>query len=165
MTRNYVNELVRLCLDLAELADTHGEQDNELDFLRELGLGFRAFSRTLRRGVLDIVNLQDRYHREAEKARLCQIGETEAKDFVEEVFGDRDVYMINEKDKQRIREFVRSIEAEWEREEAGESDAYISRETLIERIRGTAYSDAIKENLISMVRNTPAASAPTAGQI
>jgi hypothetical protein len=118
MTRNYVNELVRLCLDLAELADTHGEQDNELDCLRELGLGFRAFSRILRRGVLDIINLQDRYHREAEKARLCQISEAEMQKFVEDVFGDPDAYAINDKDKQRIKEFVRQIEAEWEKETA-----------------------------------------------
>ena len=58
MTRNYINELVRLCLNLAELADTHGEEDSELDILRELGLGYRAFSGTLRRGVIEIINLQ-----------------------------------------------------------------------------------------------------------
>ena len=34
---------------------------------------------------------------------------------------------------------------------------YISREDLIERIRGTGYTDAIKENLIYMVLHTPAA--------
>ena len=120
MTRNYINELVRLCLDMAELADTHGEQNDELDFLRELGLGFRAFSGKLRRGALDIINLQDRYHREAEKARLCQIGEEEIQKFVEDVFGDPDAYTINDKDKQRIKEFVRQSEAEWEQEEETE---------------------------------------------
>ncbi len=118
MTRNYVNELVRLCLDLAELADTHGEEDSELDILRELGLGYRAFSRTLRRGVIEIINLQDRCHKEAEKARLCKIGEAQMQEFVEDVFGDPEAYTINDKDKQRIKEFVRQIEAEWEKETA-----------------------------------------------
>ena len=116
MTRNYINELVRLCLDMAELADTHGEQNDEYDFLRELGLGFRAFSGTLRRGVIEIVNLQSSYHKEAENARLCKIGEEEMQDFVKDVFGDPEVYTINDKDKHRIREFVRKIEAEWEQE-------------------------------------------------
>ncbi len=115
MTRNYINELVRLCLNLAELADTHGEEDSELDILRELGLGYRAFSGTLRRGVIEIINLQSNYHKEAEKARLCKIGEEEMQDFVTDIFGDKEAYTINDKDKQRIREFVRQIEAEWEK--------------------------------------------------
>lgn len=121
MTRNHINELTKLCLDLAELADTRGEQDNELDFLRELGLGFRAFSGKLRRGVLDIINLQDRYHREAEKARLCQIGEAEMQKFVEDIFGDSEVCDVafSDRDKQRIREFVKQLEAGWGQEETG----------------------------------------------
>ena len=120
MTRNYINELVRLCLDMAELADTHGEQDNNPDFLKELGLGFRAFSGKLRSGVIEIVKLQSSYHNETEKARLCQIGEAEMQKFVEDIFGDSEVCDVafNDKDKQRIRELVRKIEAEWEQEEA-----------------------------------------------
>lgn len=120
MYRNNINELVRLCLNMAELADTHGEQDSGQDFLKELGLGYRAFSGKLRSGVIEIVNLQSSYHKETEKARLCQIGEAEMQKFVEDVFGDPEAYTINDKDKQRIKEFVRQIEAEWEQEEADE---------------------------------------------
>lgn len=120
MYRNNINELVKRCLDMAELADTHGEADTRPDFLNELGLGYRAFSGTLRRGVIEIINLQTRYHQEVEKARLCQIGEEEMREFVEDVFGDPEAYTINDKDKQRIKEFVRQLEEEWEQEEADE---------------------------------------------
>jgi len=34
---------------------------------------------------------------------------------LEEMFGDREVYTINDNDKERIKAFVRSIQDEWER--------------------------------------------------
>lgn len=114
MTINNINELVRICLDMADLADTHGEQGSTPDFLNEMGVGFRAFSRKLRRGVIEIINLQDRYHREVDNARLAKLDKEEMQKFVEDVFGDADVCELtfSDRDKQRIQEFMRQLEAE-----------------------------------------------------
>ena len=42
-TTEEINYLVKICLDIANIVDRHGEKDKP--YLDELGLGYRALSR------------------------------------------------------------------------------------------------------------------------
>ena len=107
--------LIQICLDIANIADEKGEKNERV--LEELGLGYRALSGILRRGCKEIIDLQNSYHAAIEAKNLAEIGEKSVLDFTEAVFGDREIYCINDKDKERIKAFVRQIEAEWDAEE------------------------------------------------
>ena len=113
MRCDYVTRLVEVCLDIANVADERGEAGET--YFEELGLGYRALSGILRRGCKEIIDLQNNYHGAIEAKNLAKIGEQEAHDILEEMFGDREVYTINDKDKERIKAFVMSITDEWER--------------------------------------------------
>lgn len=83
-------------------------------------------------------------------------------EFIEAVGTILDMPTINAVPKEALLNVVRYFWAHCvEQVENGEEEEYISRETLIERIRGTGYTDAIKENLIFMVLHTPAADVDT----
>ena len=118
MKNDYITRLVQICLDIANIADERGEAGEP--YSEELGLGYRALSGILRRGCKESIDLQNDYHGAIEAKNLAKIGEKEAHDFLEEMFGDREVYTINDKDKERIKAFVRSIQDEWERREQDE---------------------------------------------
>ena len=105
MRNDYITRLVQVCLDIANVADERGEADEP--YFEELGLGYRALSGILRRGCKEIIDLQNNYHGAIEAKNLANV--------LEEIFGDREVYTINDKDKERIKVFVRSIVDEWER--------------------------------------------------
>ena len=117
MRNDYITRLVQICLDIANIADERGETGEP--YFEELGLGYRALSGILRRGCKEIIDLQNNYHGAIEEKNLAKIGEKEAHDVLEEMFGDREVYTINDKDKERIKEFVKSIQDEWERRTDG----------------------------------------------
>lgn len=114
MRHDYITRLVQICLDIANVADERGEADEP--YFEELGLGCRALSGILRRGCKEIIDLQNNYHGAIEAKNLAKIGEQEAHDILDEVFGDREVYTINDKDKERLKAFVRSIQDEWGKE-------------------------------------------------
>lgn len=107
-----INYLVKICLDIANIADRHGEKDKP--YLDELGLGYRALSRSLRRGVKAVIDLQDDYSKALEYQSYAEIGEKAARDFLQEVFGDEEIDTINEKDKQKIKEFTQQLTEKWE---------------------------------------------------
>ena len=115
MRHDYITRLVQICLDIANVADERGEVDKP--YFEELGLGYRALSVILRRGCKEIIDLQNNYHGAIKEKNLAKIGEKEAHDVLEEMFGDREVYTINDKDKGRIKAFVKSIMDEWEKGE------------------------------------------------
>jgi len=115
MKFDHVTRLIQICLDIANMSDESGEKKEQ--FLPELGLGYGALSRSLRDGCKGVIELQDRYHRAVQSRNLAKISEKDAHDFLEDVFGDREPYTINDRDKERIKEFVASIKAEWEEQE------------------------------------------------
>ena len=118
MKYDYITRLMQVCLDIANLADEKGEQDEFI--LPELGLGDRALSGILRRGCKDIIDLQGKYHAAIEEKNLAKIGEKTAYDFLEDIFGDREIASINDKDRDRIKAFVKQIYDEWELAEVAE---------------------------------------------
>lgn len=107
-----INYLVKICLDIANIVDRHGEKDKP--YLDELGLGYRALSISLRRGVKAIIDLQDDYSKALECQNCAEIGEKAARDFLQEVFGDEEIDTINDEDKQKIKEFVQQLMEKWE---------------------------------------------------
>lgn len=107
-----INYLVKICLDLANIVDRHGEKDEP--YLEELKLGYRALSISLRRGVKAVIDLQDDYSKALEYQNYAEIGEKAARDFLQEVFGDEEIDTINDEDKQKIKEFAQQLMKNWE---------------------------------------------------
>lgn len=64
-----------------------------------------------------IIDFQDNYSSAIEKKNLAECSERSARNFMADIFGDKDVDSINDKDKERIKEFVQQIYAEWDEED------------------------------------------------
>ncbi len=121
-----INNLIKINLNLAELIDSVGnkgdlgnpseEFKHVMWLCHELGLGYRALTGYIRKGVKEVIDTQGAVHSANESAYLAKVGEEEARDFLEDIFGDRDAYCFNDEIKARIREAVRKIEEDWEKE-------------------------------------------------
>lgn len=114
---NYLNNMLKICLNIADYYDNKGDKDN--DFLKdeltdEMGLGYRALSSYLRKGVQEVISLQSNYHSACHQRNFEKSLRESKEEFLFEVFGDEEPESINDKDKQRIKEFVQSIFKEWE---------------------------------------------------
>lgn len=65
--KNNLHRFLAICLDIAEYYDTMGEKADSVledNMLKELGLGYRAFTGYLRQGVKEIIDLQNDFHGE-----------------------------------------------------------------------------------------------------
>ena len=113
--RNNIYRFLGICIELADLVDENGESGQEI-FNKDLHMGYRVLSGYLRSGAQEVIALMSKYHSAVIDRQLAETGEREAHDFLEEVFGDREPYTINDKDKERIKAFVKSIMDEWEKE-------------------------------------------------
>ena len=113
-----INKLLELCLRIADWNDRSVEEQGEYGFdsplSKELGLGYLALSGYLREGVKEVINLQSALSDSRNKENIAKLGQESAEDFLEDIFGDRDIESINEKDKERVRAFVAEIYAEWD---------------------------------------------------
>lgn len=106
--RNNIYRFLSICLELADLVDENGESGKET-YNKELEIGYCVLSGYLRKGVKEVIDLQAKYHGAIASKNRAKIGEKEAQDFLEDVFGDREADTINEEDKKRIKAFVKSI--------------------------------------------------------
>ena len=123
MTTNYINRLCQICLDIAEYYDSKGDEEKKFlrdDMIDSIGLGYRALTAYLRKGVQEVVTLQGNYHSAREKANYEKSIQESQREYLLDVFGDDEPYSINDRDKQRIKDFVQSIFKEWEEEEKEE---------------------------------------------
>lgn len=116
-SREYkLGRFIDLCFRIASWVDKRGEAGD--DFMHEeFGLGHLAMSGYLRDGICSVILLEKDYQCAKNRERIAKLGQYGAYDFLEEIFGDRDIDTINDKDKERIKEFVKQIEAEWDNEE------------------------------------------------
>lgn len=123
MKRNEINYFLKIALDIADYYDNKGN-DNEEFFTDELtdklGLGYRTLTGYLRKGVQEVISLQTNYHRACEERNYEKSIQKSQKEYLLDVFGDEEPYSINDKDKQRIKDFVKSIFEEWEKTEGKE---------------------------------------------
>ena len=117
---NYLNNFLKVCLDIADYYDKKGcEDDSFVDdgLTKNIGLGYRALTSYLRKGVQEVITLKSDYYKACEQRNLEKSIQESQKDFLLDVFGDEEPYSINDKDKQRIKEFVQSIFDEWHKED------------------------------------------------
>ena len=120
MSINYLNNMLKICLNIADYYDNKGDTDKDFiddDLTKELGLGYRALANYLRKGVQEVITLQSNYHRACHERNYQEDIQKSQKEYLLDVFGDEEPYSINDKDKQRIKEFVQSIFAEWHKED------------------------------------------------
>lgn len=113
--RSSIYRFFSICLELADLVDENGGAGHEV-YNKQLGIGYRVLSSYLRKGVQEVIDLQAKYYGAIASKNLAETGEKEAHDFLEDVFGDREPYTINDEDKKRIKAFVKNIMDEWDTE-------------------------------------------------
>jgi hypothetical protein len=97
----------RWCLDIAYLLDTNIEKD-----FYKIGcitVGNRMLSRYLRSGVKAVIDLQEGYQNQKYKVVEAEKSEESARNFLGDIFGDKSIDYINDRDKQRIKDFVLGI--------------------------------------------------------
>ena len=109
---NKVYRLIELCLQLADLAD----QKHVMPFDEDLHMGWGAFSSYMRQGVKEVIDLKQDYYNALYRRSIAEQSKKEMSDYLEDVFGDPEPYTINDKDKERIKAFVKSIMKEWDME-------------------------------------------------
>ena len=108
MKRDDLAKLAEISLRIANIADRKGESE-ELIYLDELGLGYRALSGYLRAGVKAIADVQEDLSRARANKNCAEISQQSMREFLTDIFGDEEPETLNEKYKQRIREFVQEI--------------------------------------------------------
>lgn len=108
---NKVYRFIELCLQLADLAD----QKRVTPFNEDISIGYGAFSSYMRQGVKEVIDLKQDYYNALYRRRLAEQSEKDARDFLQECFGDSEIDSINDADKLRIITFCKQIEAEWEK--------------------------------------------------
>ena len=110
---NKIYRFIQICLQLADIAD----QKKETPFHDELSMGCMAFSGYMRQGVKEIIDLKQDYFFTLSRMVLAEASEKDARDFLQECFGDSEIDSINDADKERIIALCKQIEAEWEEEQ------------------------------------------------
>lgn len=117
--------MLKICLNIADYYDNKGDTDEDFlddELTEELGLGYRALTNYLRKGVQEVISLQMNYHSACQQRNFEKSIQESQKEYLLDVFGDEEPYSINDKDKQRIKEFVQSIFAEWDLESENGND-------------------------------------------
>jgi hypothetical protein len=107
---NKLYRLIDFCLQLADIAD----QKRETPFNDVLHTGYGAFSAYMRQGVKEVIDLKQDYYNALYRRSIAEQSKKEMSDYLEDVFGDPEPYTINDKDKERIKAFVKSIMKEWD---------------------------------------------------
>lgn len=99
-----------ICLQMADMAD----EKQESPFDNCLNMGCRAFSGYMRDGVKEIIDLKNDFYGAVFRAEYAEKDEKDARDFLQECFGDREIDSINEGDRDRILFLCNKIRREWE---------------------------------------------------
>ena len=102
------NRLIELSLNIANIVDRRGEQNYD-DLSNELNLGYRALSTYLRQGAKAIIDMEDGYSEACLQAKLAEQSEQDARDFLQDIFGDSDVDSLSNELKDKIRKYVTKL--------------------------------------------------------
>lgn len=105
---------ISLCLQLADLADAQGETPFNNVLPNGLHMGYRVFSGYMRGGVKEIIDLQNDFYGTVFKAEFAKRDADDARNFLQECFGDREIDSINEEDRNRILSLCNKIRQELE---------------------------------------------------
>ena len=109
------NRLIKIMLDLADLAD----EKEETPFDDEMGLGYCTFSKIVRKGIIEIINLISEYYSAVKRAEQANNSLKINEEFLTEIFGTKDIadYQLSDDEKSRIKAVVKEIQEKWESED------------------------------------------------
>lgn len=110
---NKVFRFISICLKLADLAD----EKQVTPFNEDFHMGWGAFSSYMRQGVKEVIDLKQDYYNALYRRSIAEQSEKDARDFLQECFGDREIDSINEEDRGRILFICNKIRREWEEKE------------------------------------------------
>ena len=89
MNKGNINRFLSVCLDIADWYDEHGDNDKDWygnDMTKDIGLGYRALTSYLRRGVKEVIELQEKYHRAKEECNYHKIAENDQREYLLDIF-------------------------------------------------------------------------------
>ncbi|MCD7724918.1 MAG: hypothetical protein LUI12_05110 [Clostridiales bacterium] len=105
-----IAKLVELCLRIANIVDDNGGYCNGEQFNEDIGLGYKAFTGYLRKGAKAVIDLQASYYSALDLKRYAEIGEKEALDLIEDIFGDRDAVTLPDSYKEEFRALLKKLD-------------------------------------------------------
>lgn len=118
--KNPINNLIKICLDIAEYYDTKGNENEQYwgdEMCDTIGLGYRALTGYLREGVKEVISLQSSYHTATERLNYEKGVQKDNEKFMEELFGRKDAAdFYSDEEKARIRALAEQITAEVDKE-------------------------------------------------
>lgn len=109
MKKDSFNKMLGIVLRIADIVDRHGEKGEECYILDELGYGYLALSGYLRDGVKSAIDIQDKYSSLKNRLNYTEESEKDARNFLEDIFGDRESDTLNDEHKEKIREFISNL--------------------------------------------------------
>ena len=110
-----INRIIKIMLDLADIAD----EKEETPFDDEMGLGYCTFSKVVRKGIIEIINLISEYYSAVKRAEQANNSLKINEEFLTEIFGTKDIadYQLSDDEKSRIKAVVKEIQEKWESED------------------------------------------------
>lgn len=103
-----INRLIKIALEIAEFVELQG-RNGERTLSDALGLGYLTLSAQLRRGVIEIINLQVKTSLLESKMEITKTSEQEARKVLEDIFGDTDIDCFSESEIAQLKNFVKSL--------------------------------------------------------
>ncbi len=108
-------KLIQLCTEWADLINDQGL--NNTYSYNDFRLGYRALSRYINEGIIAVIDLQEQYYECMLRKQLAKNSENDARQILEDIFGDGDLEERCDKDIERIKEFVYEIDREHDLED------------------------------------------------
>lgn len=115
---NDVNKLINIMLDLADVADKR----QETPFYKEMGLGYRAFTSYVRKGVQEIIDLKRDYFSACESREYAKMQLKENEKMLEQIFGRTDIEVYTDDELARFKALADEIQKEIDAEVNADGD-------------------------------------------
>lgn len=109
---NGINRLIKIMLDIADISD----EKQETPFDREIGLGYRAFTGYVRKGVKEIIDLKRDYFSACESREYAKMELKENEKMLEQIFGRTDIEVYNDDELARFKALADEIQKEIDEE-------------------------------------------------
>lgn len=116
---NDVNKLIKIMLDLADVADIR----QKTPFDKEMGLGYRVFTSYVRKGVQGIIDLKRDYFLACESREYAKMCLKDNEEMLERIFGRTDLDVYTDEEIARFRALADEIQKEIDEEENADADS------------------------------------------
>ena len=104
-----LHRFLSICLDIAEWVDIKKEAETNWigsEMCEVIGIGCRSLSSRLRKGVRQVIFLQENYHSAKERLGFAETENNDTRNYFIDVFGDEEPYSFNDEDKEKIKAFI-----------------------------------------------------------